>query len=199
MNLDPFAETNATPVELFHAWFAEAKVSEVNDPNAMALATCTGNGLPSVRIVLMKLFDAEGLVFYSNRDSRKGGELTKNPQAAVVFHWKSLQRQIRVEGSVDEVSSDEADAYFRSRYRASQIGAWASRQSRPLDHRETLETRTAAYETEYPDAVPRPPYWTGFRITPRTVEFWQERPHRLHDRVVYTEMGGTWQKQRLYP
>jgi pyridoxamine 5'-phosphate oxidase len=199
MILDPFAADNASPLDLFHAWFAEAKQSEINDPNAMALATCTPAGVPSVRIVLMKVFDAEGLVFYSNRDSRKGGELTANPQAAVVFHWKSLQRQIRIEGSVAEISAAEADAYFKSRYRISQIGAWASHQSRPLDSRATLETRTAAYEAEYPGEVPRPPYWTGFRLTPRSIEFWQERPHRLHDRVVFTEQGGIWAKQRLYP
>ena len=200
MSLDPFAEDNASPLDLFHGWFAEAKASEINDPNAMALATCTPAGIPSVRIVLMKLFDADGLVFYSNRDSRKGGELTSNPQAAVVFHWKSLQRQVRVEGSITEVSPAEADEYFASRYRISQVGAWASRQSQPLDSRATLETRTAAYETEYPDTVPRPPYWTGFRLTPRAIEFWQEMPHRLHNRIVYSAgEGGAWTKQRLYP
>jgi pyridoxamine 5'-phosphate oxidase len=198
-DIDPFNSPNADPLALFHAWLNEARASEINDPNAMSLATSTPGGAPSVRIVLCKRADSQGFTFYTNRESRKGGELLANPKAAICFHWKSLQRQVRATGTVTEVSSSDADEYFGSRYRISQIGAWASQQSRPLDSRDTLEARTAEFEAKYPDAVPRPGYWTGFTLRPDAIEFWQERPYRLHDRVVFTRDGDGWAVQRLYP
>ena len=196
---DPFTSENGDPMALFRGWLEEARAREPNDPNAMSLATATPDGIPSVRIVLMKRIDARGFAFYTNRESRKGSELLANSRAALCFHWKSLQRQVRVGGAVAELPPDDADAYFASRYRISQIGAWASQQSRPLADREMLEERTRHFELQFPGGVPRPPYWTGFVLDPSEIEFWQERPHRLHDRAVFTRAGESWIRQRLYP
>jgi pyridoxamine 5'-phosphate oxidase len=188
------------PLRLFRSWFAEAQASEPNDPNAMALATVDADGLPDVRMVLLKGADEAGFVFYTNTESAKGEELAANPGAALVFHWKSLRRQIRVRGPVTRVSDAEADAYFQSRPRDSRIGAWASRQSRPLESRFALEKAVASYATRYAvGEVPRPPHWTGFRIAPLQMEFWQDRPFRLHDRVRFTRTDSGWDKARLYP
>jgi pyridoxamine 5'-phosphate oxidase len=199
-SMDPFGHhDHVDPFAAFHAWMAEAKASELNDPNAMSLATATRDGAPSVRIVLMKRLDSEGFAFYTNRESRKGEELLENPHAALCFHWKSLQRQVRVEGAIRELPRDDVEQYFHSRQRMSQIGAWASQQSRLLDSRATLEERTRTFEEQFPEEVPLPPYWTGFVLEPKTIEFWQERPARLHDRVVFVRVGGSWARERLYP
>jgi pyridoxamine 5'-phosphate oxidase len=188
------------PLPLFDEWFEAAKQSELNDPNAMSLATSTPDGTPSVRIVLMKGRDARGFSFFTNGDSRKGGELRENSRAALCFHWKSRQRQIRIEGTIFEVSPEEVDRYFKRRHRMSQIGAWASQQSRPLGSREDLIALTAEFEQKFPDEVPRPPYWTGFVLKPHRIEFWQERDFRLHDRFLFTTNGeGEWTRQRLFP
>ena len=188
------------PIALFHAWLAEAGKQEVNDPNAMALATCTADGRPSVRMVLLKEADQRGFTFYTNLESRKGGELLANPHAALVFHWKTLRRQVRVEGPVEQVSDAEADAYFTSRPRGSQIGAWASRQSRPLTGRFELERRIGEYAARFGlGTVPRPEHWSGFRVAPHHMEFWQDRPFRLQDRTVYHRVGSEWQAAQLFP
>lgn len=187
------------PIQHFQAWLAEAKAGEPNDPNAVALATATSDGMPSVRMVLLKGIDDRGFVFYTNAGSRKGGELAANPRAALLFHWKSLRRQVRVEGAVGSVDPAEADAYFASRARVSRLGAWASEQSRPLPDRGLLERRVAEYDAKYPDEVPRPPFWHGYRVTPARIEFWQDMPFRLHDRILYTRAGNGWQTGRLYP
>jgi pyridoxamine 5'-phosphate oxidase len=188
------------PFALFHAWMAEATASEVNDPTAMALATVDADGLPDVRMVLLKGADKAGFVFYTNVDSAKGVELAANPKAALVFHWKSLRRQVRARGTVTRVSDADADAYFASRPRDSRIGAWASQQSRPLESRFAFEKAIAVYAAKYAlGEVPRPPYWTGFRINPVSIEFWHDRPFRLHDRVVFTRTEGGWTRTRLYP
>jgi pyridoxamine 5'-phosphate oxidase len=192
--------TTEDPIALFHHWLKEAEAGEPSDANAMALATADASGAPSVRMVLLKGADASGFVFYTNLESRKGGELTANPRAALCFHWKSLRRQVRVEGAIAPVSDGEADEYFASRHRQSQIGAWASQQSRPLVGMFELERRVAQYAAKYGfGKVPRPPYWSGFRLTPGRIEFWRERPFRLHERLVYLRGEGGWRTERLYP
>jgi pyridoxamine 5'-phosphate oxidase len=188
------------PWSLFKTWFEEASRSEPNDPNAMALATADGDGLPNVRMVLLKGADPSGFTFFTNTESNKGRELLANPKAALVMHWKSLRRQVRARGPVAAVGQEEADAYFRSRPRDSRIGAWASQQSRPLESRFALEKSVAAYAAKYAlGEVPRPPYWMGFRIAPVSMEFWQDRPFRLHDRVQFIRDGDGWRRTRLYP
>ncbi len=188
------------PIHLFADWLAEAEKTEPNDPNAMTLATTTPDGFPSARMVLLKHADEAGFVFYTNLESRKGGELAANPRAALLFHWKSLRRQVRIEGPVTPVSAAEADAYYHSRPRASQIGAWASAQSRPLESRFHLEKQVAAYTARYAiGTVPRPPHWSGFRVAPARMEFWQDKPFRLHDRLIYAREGGSWRTERLFP
>jgi len=196
---DDFVQSDE-PYVLFRKWLAEAEKSEPNDPNAMALATVDESGLPDVRMVLLKGYDEHGFVFYTNFESNKGRELLSSMKAALCFHWKSLRRQVRVRGPVEKVSDSEADAYFRSRPRGSRIGAWASKQSRPLESRFALEKAVAEYTAKYAVGdIPRPPYWSGFRILPRTIEFWQDKPFRLHDRLVFTQAGDKWATERLYP
>jgi len=188
------------PYALFNHWFEAARLSEPSDPNAMSLATATPEGAPSVRIVLLKRVDARGFSFYTNGDSRKGAELRANPRAALGFHWKSIHRQVRIEGPVAELPPEDADDYFAHRPRMSQIGAWASRQSRPLSSRDELLDLARKYEEQFPNQVPRPPYWTGFVLTPLCIEFWQAADYRLHDRFVFhLTPPATWTKQRLFP
>jgi pyridoxamine 5'-phosphate oxidase len=188
------------PFALFESWFNEAAAREPGDPNAMALATADASGAPFVRMVLLKGVDARGFVFYTNLESRKGVQLRENPRAGLCFHWKSLKRQVRVEGVVESVDPVEADAYFATRPRTSQIGAWASAQSRPLAGRFELERSIARYTAKFGiGAIPRPPHWSGFRILPARIEFWEERPFRLHDRLVYHRAGEGWTTERLYP
>ena len=188
------------PIALFDAWYAEAKDVEINDPDAMAVATATPGGRPSVRMVLLKGHGPEGFVFYTNADSRKGEELTANPRAALLFHWKALRRQVRVEGPVEEVGAEEADAYFATRSRDSQLGACASIQSRPLDRRATFEARYEEAKRRYEGSdVPRPARWTGFRVRPDLIEFWTDRPHRLHERRIFTKTETGWTEGLLYP
>jgi len=189
------------PIELFQSWLEEAHDTEPNDPTAMTLATVDTDGIPSARMVLLKGADERGFVFYTNTESRKGVELDATGQAALVFHWKSLRRQVRVVGAAMRVDDAEADAYFASRARGSQIGAWASDQSRPLDGRFELEKRVAKFAARFGTGkVPRPPHWTGYRIVPREMEFWQDKPFRLHERVVYTRAdGGAWETGRIFP
>ena len=188
------------PFAMFDAWFAEAQASEPNDPNAMALATADGEGRPSVRMVLLKGHGPDGFVFYTNREGRKAAELAANPQAALMFHWKSLRRQVRVEGAVSNAGDDESDAYFASRSRDSQLGAWASDQSQPLDARATFEARFAEVEARFEGgAVPRPPHWGGYRVAAERIEFWQDRAHRLHERRLFVRGGQGWTEGLLYP
>ena len=192
----------ADPFGLFGDWMKEAEQSEPNDPNAMALATADEEGLPNVRMVLLKGFDERGFVFYTNFESQKGQEILGTMKAALGFHWKSLRRQVRVRGLVEEVTRSEADAYFASRPRDSRIGAWASQQSRPLESRFALETAVALNTARYAiGEVPRPAYWSGFRVKPLSIEFWHDRPFRLHDRVVFrrASQDSGWTKARLYP
>jgi pyridoxamine 5'-phosphate oxidase len=195
-------ERNDDPFALFGAWFTEAEASEPNDPNAMALATVAADGMPSVRMVLLKGFDETGFVFFTNLESRKGEQLKVNPKAALCFHWKTLQRSVRVEGSVTPVSPAEADAYFATRPRSSRIGAWASKQSRPLASRFDLERRIAEYTARFGlGEVPRPPFWSGFRLAPLRIEFWKNGAFRLHDRLVFTraDLAEGWTIERLFP
>lgn len=191
------------PFGLFAAWLLEAEKSEPNDPNAMALATVDADGLPDVRMVLLKDFDEDGFVFYTNYESAKGRELIGQPKAALLFHWKSLRRQVRVRGPVEQVSAAEADAYFATRPRHSRLGAWASQQSRPLESRFALEKAVALVAARYPlGEVPRPPHWSGFRVRPQQIEFWKDGAFRLHDRVLFSRAAADaegWQSQRLYP
>ncbi len=190
----------ADPYVRFAEWFDEAKRTEPNDPNAMTLATCTPDGFPSARIVLLKGADPRGFVFYTNKQSRKGGELTANRRAALLFHWKTLQRQVRVEGTVEDVTEAEADAYYATRARVSRLGAWASDQSRPLAERGVLEARVAEMEAKYPgDDIPRPPHWSGYRVLPERFEFWQDMPFRLHDRTIYAKSATGWETSKLFP
>lgn len=192
--------TRDEPFALFADWLADATKSEPNDPNATALATVDADGLPDVRMVLLKGFDEKGFVFYTNFESAKGREILGSMKAAMCFHWKSLRRQVRVRGPVEIVTDAEADAYFASRPRGSRIGAWASKQSRPLEGRFALEKAVAEYTARHAiGEIPRPPYWSGFRIMPVQIEFWHDRPFRLHDRVVFTRKGDGWEKTRLYP
>jgi len=190
------------PLRLFAAWFDDARRSEPADPDAMALSTVDRDGLPNVRMVLLKGFDERGFVFYTNQGSQKGQELADRAAAAVVFHWKSLKRQVRLRGTVEQVADGEADAYFASRARLSQIGAWASKQSAPLESRLAFEKAVAQVTARYGlGAVPRPPFWVGYRIVPLVMEFWHDRPYRLHDRVEFRRKApdGAWTKTRLYP
>lgn len=190
----------ADPFALFAAWFAEAKAAEPNDAEAMALATANSVGCPSVRMVLLKGHGPEGFDFYTNLDSRKGEELAANPAAALLFHWKSLRRQVRIDGRVEPLPAAEADAYFATRTRDSQLGAWASDQSRPLDSRETFEQRYEEARARFEGQdVPRPPRWGGYRLVPEQVEFWSDRPHRLHERRLFTRAANGWDEGLLYP
>jgi pyridoxamine 5'-phosphate oxidase len=188
------------PIAIFDAWLREAEAGEPNDPNAVALATADAGGRPSVRMVLLKGHDDRGFVFYTNRESRKAGELAENAHAALLFHWKSLRRQVRVEGPVTQVTDAESDAYFASRSRASQLGAWASDQSRPLNARATFEDRYAAIEARFAGGdVPRPPHWGGYRVSPERIELWEDRPGRLHQRRLFVRTATGWDEGLLYP
>ncbi|HMI40159.1 MAG TPA: pyridoxamine 5'-phosphate oxidase [Sphingomicrobium sp.] len=196
MAADPIAHD---PIKLFDAWFAEARASEPNDPETMALATADAAGRPSVRMVLLKGHGPDGFVFYTNLDSRKGEDLAGNPHAALLFHWKALRRQIRIEGPVALVSDSDADIYFASRSRDSQLGAWASDQSRPLSDCATFEARFNDLRLSFEGRdIPRPPRWSGFRVAPQTMEFWIDREHRLHERRLFTWQGA-WSESLLYP
>lgn len=192
-------ETTQDPIALFRVWMKDAEAEELNDPNAVALATATADGGPSVRMVLMKQLDERGFAFYTNSESRKGVELAQNPRAAMCFYWKSLRRQVRVEGVVTELPAAEADEYFHSRSRMSQLGAMASEQSRRLKSREMLEARVLAWEAQYPEGIPRPEYWKGYLLWPERVEFWVNGVDRLHDRFLFLRVEDGWLKERLFP
>jgi pyridoxamine 5'-phosphate oxidase len=188
------------PIDLFEAWLAEAVKREPNDPNAMTLATVDASGAPDARMVLLKGVDRRGFAFYTNTESAKGVELAEHPAAALVFHWKSLRRQVRVRGAVEAVSEEEADAYFATRARPAQIGAWASEQSRALEGRLALEARVAEVGLRFGlGRVTRPPFWSGYRVLPQTIEFWRDRPFRLHERLVFERIDERWETRRLYP
>ena len=190
------------PLRLFSVWFEEATKSEPRDPTAMSLATVDAEGLPNVRMVLMKGYDERGFVFYTNIESQKGRELDESGKAALLFHWKSSNRQVRLRGLVERIADADADAYFATRPRLAQIGAWASKQSSPLESRMALEKAVALFTAKFAIAtVPRPPYWTGYRLMPLVIEFWQDRPYRLHERIEFRrdELAAPWLKTRLYP
>jgi len=189
-----------SPFVQFQNWMADAEKSEPNDPNAMIVGTASADGRPSLRAILLKGVDERGFVFYTNKESRKGADLAANPQASLLFHWKSLRRQIRIEGAVESVTDVEADTYYQSRPRISRLGAWASQQSRPLAKRTILEERLAEAEVRFPDEIPRPGYWSGYRVLPDMFEFWQDMPYRLHDRTIYRRSpDGTWEQSKLFP
>ncbi len=190
---------HTAPFARFAEWFAEAGASEPNDPNAMALATASADGAPSLRVVLLKAWDERGFVFYTNLTSQKGREIAANPNVHLNFHWKSLQRQVRIGGTAALVSAAEADAYFATRPRESQLGAWASLQSQPLPDRATFEARLADFARQFPDVVPRPPHWSGWRVTPARIEFWQARDGRWHEREAYLRSGDGWSLGLVYP
>ncbi|MFO0995364.1 MAG: pyridoxamine 5'-phosphate oxidase [Alphaproteobacteria bacterium] len=193
-------ERQTDPIALFNAWFEEAKRSEPNDANAMTIASATAAGRPSARMVLLKDASERGFTFYTNYESRKGRELIENPQGALLFHWKSLRRQVRAVGRIEQTTAEESDAYFASRQRGSQIGAWASEQSRPLPSRFELEKRVAQFTAKFGlGRVPRPPHWSGFRLVPDEIEFWKDGMFRLHDRLVYHRTDGGWRTEKLYP
>ncbi len=196
--------TPSDPYDIFDVWLKEAEEKEINDPTAMCLSSVDETGMPSSRMVLLKGWDHEGFVFYTNFESRKGEQLLAHPKAALLFHWKSVRRSIRIEGTVEQVTAEEADEYFASRPKQSQIGAWASDQSRPLEGRFQLEKRVAKYAAKYGlSKVPRPPHWSGFRVRPSRIEFWQDGPFRLHDRLIYNAAPegepGKWNTERLFP
>lgn len=196
----PMINLHDNPFDLFEAWMGEAEASELNDPNAMTLATATPNGKPSARIVLLKGWDRHGFVFYTNLESRKSIEIIQNPAVALLFHWKTRKRQVRIEGIACKVDDSEADTYFDSRPRLSRIGAWASDQSRPLADREVLERRLELEIAKYADSpIPRPHHWSGWRVIPDAIEFWEDRDFRLHDRALFSRKGNGWIATRLFP
>ena len=193
-----FTERNE-PFDLFSEWLKEAEASEINDPNAVALATVDEDGLPNVRMVLLKGFDHDGFVFYTNFESQKGQEILGQKKAAMCFHWKTLRRQVRLRGPVEVVTDEEADAYFKTRARGSRIGAWASNQSRSIENRDLLEKRFEEFSARFGENIPRPPHWGGYRVIPDRIEFWSDRPHRLHERRLFTLVDGRWSEGLLYP